>query len=154
MNLRRNTIWNLAGSAIPLIPAAIFIPYLLSHLGNQSFGLLTLIWATIGYFSLFDMGVGRALTYQLSKIRSTGSYSEISQTLRAGLLLTLGAGIAGAVLLYLIANALALSWLKISPDLQQDALLSFKIAAIGVIPTTITSGLRGAQEGAWAVLSI
>lgn len=147
MSLRRNTIWNLAGSGLPLVAAVIFIPFTLSRLGNEAFGVLTLIWALIGYFSLFDMGVGRALTYELSKLRARNDISEISLTLKAGLMLTFGAGLIGAFLMLILAPYLALNWLKISPALQQDAMLSFKIAAIGVIPTTITSGLRGALEG-------
>lgn len=147
MSLRRNTIWNLIGSGIPLIAAVALIPFTLHRLGDEAFGLLTLIWALIGYFSLFDMGVGRALTYELSKLLATNSASEISLTLKAGLILTLAAGLFGAVVMLILAPYLATSWLKINPALQQDALLSFKIAAIGVIPTTITSGLRGALEG-------
>ncbi|MDP2071931.1 oligosaccharide flippase family protein [Methylotenera sp.] len=147
MSLRRNTIWNLAGSGLPLIAAVALIPFTLNRLGNEAFGVLTLIWALIGYFSLFDMGVGRALTYELSKLRVVNNVSEISLTLKAGLMLTLAAGLLGAAVMLILAPYLATSWLKISPALQQDAMLSFKIAAIGVIPTTITSGLRGALEG-------
>jgi O-antigen/teichoic acid export membrane protein len=125
----------------------------LTQLGAESFGLLTLIWALIGYFGLFDMGVGRALTYELSKLRGTDTSSvkdkhlSISLTLKAGLLLTLAAGIFGAALMLLLAPNLAANWLKISPALQQDALYAFQIAALGIIPTTLTSGLRGALEG-------
>jgi len=147
MNLRKNTIWNLAGSSTPLIAAALFIPYTLNHLGNESFGVLTLIWALIGYFSLFDMGVGRALTYELSRLRDVSSTSEISLTLKAGLILTFFAGLFGAIVMLVLAPYLAKSWLGIAPDIQEDVLLSFQIAAIGVLPTTITSGLRGALEG-------
>jgi O-antigen/teichoic acid export membrane protein len=98
MSLRNNTLWNLAGSGLPLIAAAALIPFMLQRLGNEAFGVLTLIWALIGYFSLFDMGVGRALTYELSKLRgaaytdSAQQHSEISLTLKAGVQLTLCAG--------------------------------------------------------------
>lgn len=132
---------------MPLLAALFSIPYLLNTLGAEAFGLLTLLWALIGYFSLFDMGVGRALTYELSKLDKENNAVEKSLTLKAGLLLTLLAGLFGASVMLVLAPYLATSWLKISPALQQDAMLSFKIAAIGVIPTTITSGLRGAFEG-------
>lgn len=147
MTLRRNTIWNLAGSGLPLIAAAALIPFTLHHLGSEAFGVLTLIWALIGYFSLFDMGIGRALTYALSKLRAGNNISEISLTLKAGLILTFATGLLGAIVMLILAPYFAMSWLKISPALQQDAMLSFKVAALGVIPTTVTSGLRGALEG-------
>lgn len=147
MSLGRNTIWNLAGSGLPLIAAVAFIPYTLRELGNEAFGVLTLIWALIGYFSLFDLGVGRALTYEMSKLRAANALAEISPTLKAGLLLTAAAGMLGALIMVVLAPWLAQSWLKISLAWQHDAQLAFQIAAIGVVPTTITSGLRGALEG-------
>lgn len=147
MSLRKNTLWNLAGSGLPLIAAVALIPYILQRIGTESFGVLTLIWALIGYFSLFDMGVGRALTYELSKIRASEDTEQISLTLKAGILLTLAAGLLGAAVMLILAPQLATQWLKISPNLQKDTQLAFQIAALGVIPTTITSGLRGALEG-------
>lgn len=60
--LARNTIWNLAGTAAPLLVAVIAVPHLIEGMGKERFGLLAIIWMGIGYFSLFDMGLGQALT--------------------------------------------------------------------------------------------
>ena len=147
MSLKHNTLWNLAGSILPLVAGAALIPYTLRHMGNESFGILTLIWGLIGYFTLFDLGVGRALTVQLSHLKANGQILEIGPTLRAGMALTLGAGVVGAAAIWALAPSLARHWLKISPGLQQDAMLAFLIVAAGVVPTTLSSGLRGALEG-------
>lgn len=147
MSLKRNTLWNLAGSAVPLVAGVGLIPLMLARLGNEAFGVLTLIWGLIGYFSLFDFGVGRALTYQLSQLKLNGRMAEVGPTLRAGLLLTLVAGVLGAGVILALASELAKHWLKIQPALQQDAMLAFMVAAVGVVPTTLASGLRGALEG-------
>lgn len=147
MSLKKNAIWNIAGSGLPLVAAAIFIPYVLKKLGGEAFGVLSLVWALIGYFSLFDLGVGRALTYEMSKLRAANLHAEMAPTLKAGLLLTLSAGFIGMLILAVLAPSMAQSWLKISPQWQSDAQLSFQIAAVGVIATTLTSGLRGALEG-------
>lgn len=147
MSLKRNALWNLAGSALPMLAGVALIPYTLNRLGSEAFGVLTLIWGLIGYFSLFDFGVGRALTFQLSRLVAAGSQSDLGSVLRAGLLLTAAAGLAGVVLVGLLAPGLAGQWLKISPALQDDARVAFLIAAAGVLPTTLSSGLRGAMEG-------
>ena len=110
------------------------------------FGVLTLVWVLIGYLSLFDMGVGRSLTYEVSQLKAQNKSHEIAQTLKAGLLLTLVTGLVGAVIIWLLAPHLS-AWLKISPLLQVDTITAFKLCALAVIPTTITSGLRGALEG-------
>ena len=147
MSLRKNTVWNLLGGGLPLLAAVISIPYCLNRLGSEAFGVLTLIWALIGYFSLFDLGVGRALTFEISRLRSNDSSESIPAALQAGLLLTLLTGLLGAALMYFIAPSLAHDWLKISSKLAPDAQHAFELAAWGVLLTTIGSGLRGAQEG-------
>ncbi|MBK6322120.1 MAG: flippase [Burkholderiales bacterium] len=147
MSLKRNTLWNLAGSAVPLLAGVAFIPYTLRHLGGESFGVLTLIWGLIGYFSLFDFGVGRALTFQLSRLTASDLDTQGAAVLRAGLLLTGVAGLLGVCVVALLTPGLASQWLQISPVLQEDARHAFFIAAAGVLPTTLASGLRGAMEG-------
>jgi hypothetical protein len=94
----------LAGGGLPLIAAAALIPFMLQRLAmvtlTEAFGVLTLIWALIGYFSLFDMGVGRALSYELSKLRAKPAdddqHNEISLSLGAGLVHALTADLACA----------------------------------------------------------
>jgi len=147
LSLRRNALWNLTGSALPMLAGVALIPYTLNYLGSEAFGVLTLVWGLIGYFSLFDFGVGRALTFQLSRLVATGAESDVGPVLRAGLLLTAVAGLAGMVLVGLLSPYLAGHWLKISHALQDDAQMAFLIAAVGVLPTTLASGLRGAMEG-------
>jgi len=147
MSLRRNTLWNLLGSGLPLLAAALFIPYCLNQLGSEAFGVLTLIWALIGYFSLFDLGVGRALTYEIGRRQLSKASDDMPAVVRSGLALTLLAGIVGALVMYCLAPYLAGSWLKITPSLAPDTRLAFEVAAVGVIFTTLGSGLRGAQEG-------
>ena len=64
----KNTIWNLSGNAIPLLVGVTAIPLLIKEVGTERFGVLTLLWVIIGYASLFDLGVGRALTQQITQI--------------------------------------------------------------------------------------
>lgn len=146
MSLRRHTLWNLAGNALPLLAGVFFIPYCLKQLGYEEFGVLTLIWSLIGYFSLFDLGVGRALTYEISHLIKGEKPQEIPSALYAGLALTAMTGAIGGLLIYLLAHPLATSWLKVAPQWQADAQLAFEIAGLGIVFTTLTSGLRGAQE--------
>jgi O-antigen/teichoic acid export membrane protein len=147
MGLWRNTLWNLAGTGLPLLLGAFTIPYLLTSIGVEAFGLLTLIWALIGYFSLFDFGLGRALTQQVASARSAGLSSELSSLVKAGLWLTVCTGIAGGVILASLADTLAHDWLNVSIPLQSSTLQALFIAALGIPLTTVTTGLRGILEG-------
>ena len=45
-----NTLWNLAGTFLPLLVGLVAVPLLLRSLGIERFGLLSLIWMLTGYF--------------------------------------------------------------------------------------------------------
>jgi len=147
MSLKRNTLWNLFGTGAPLLVGVFSIPFLMKHLGIESFGILTLIWALIGYFSLFDFGLGRALTQKVASQRALGALDKLPQLIKAGLVFTAIAGIVGGLILAVLAAPLGNSWLNVSFGLQKSAVYSLAIAAIGIPLTTITTGLRGVLEG-------
>lgn len=146
MTMRRNVAWSLAGAGLPLLLGAAAIPYLISRVGIEAVGILTLVWALIGYFSLFDFGLGRALTQQVASARAAGCEEQLPGLIKSGLVFTLATGLAGGVLLALLAFPLGLHWLKVSAPLQHATALSLLIAAIGIPVTTTTTGLRGILE--------
>ena len=76
MSLPRIALWNLAGTAIPIVAGLALIPFTLNRLGSEAFGVLTLVWGLIGNFSVFDLGVGRVLTVQLSRLAATGQDAD------------------------------------------------------------------------------
>ena len=146
MSLKRNTVWNLAGTGLPLLLGAVTIPYLIRTTGVEAFGVLTLVWALIGYFSLFDFGLGRALTQQVAAARSADLVAELPGLVKTGLWFTAATGVAGGIILAVLANQLALHWLNVSVPLQPSTSQALLIAAIGIPLTTVTTGLRGILE--------
>lgn len=146
MSLKRNTLWNLIGTGLPLLLGAITIPYLIRTTGVEAFGVLTLIWALIGYFSLFDFGLGRALTQQVAAARSAGLFGQLPRLVKTGLWFTAATGVVGGILLAIFASQLAFHWLKVSAPLQTDVERALLIAAVGIPLTTVTTGLRGILE--------
>lgn len=146
MSLKKNTLWNLMGSGLPLMVAALTIPFIIERAGVEAFGILTLVWALIGYFSLFDFGLGRALTQQVAKELSLARTFNIPSLVKSGVIFTAGAGVLGGVGLFVLANPLAFKWLKVSAGMGDQAMQAFLIAGLGIPLTTMTSGLRGVLE--------
>jgi O-antigen/teichoic acid export membrane protein len=146
MSIRKNTVWNLIGTGAPFLLGAITIPYLIKWTGVERFGVLTLVWILIGYFSLFDFGLGRALTQTVAKKIAEEKIEEVAVTINLGLFLVIFAGMCGGVLLSGISHMLGAHWLGVSAELQSDVVTSFLIAAAGIPFTTATSGLRGVLE--------
>ena len=95
--LARNTVWNLVGQGVPLIAAVFAIPLLIKGLGIERFGVLTLAWMVIGYFSLFDFGIGRALTKVVAEKLGSGHTEDIPAIAWTALFLMLVLGVVGAI---------------------------------------------------------
>ena len=146
MSLRHNVLWNLAGAGLPLLAGAALIPYLVHEAGIEVFGILTLVWALIGYFSLFDLGLGRALTQQVAQKRAGGHDGDVPSLIKSGLLVAATMGAVGGLLLAVFAEPLAVKVLQVSEALRTDAFHALLIAAVGVPLTTVTVGLRGVLE--------
>jgi O-antigen/teichoic acid export membrane protein len=146
MSLKKNTLWNLVGLGAPLIVAAFSIPFLLKTIGQEAFGVLTLLWSIIGYFSLFDLGLGRALTQVISASRGVESDEKIRSITHSGLGLTLVTGIVGALILALLSHQFAYGWLNVSSHLQKETWQALMISACGIPMTTLSIGCRGVLE--------
>lgn len=146
MSIRRNTILNLIGTGAPFVLGALTIPYLIKQSGVEIFGVLTLVWVLIGYFSLFDFGLGRALTQDIARKLAEGKVNEVPKVINLGMLLVLSAGLVGGVVLAGASAIWGVQWLGVSLSLQTDVYISLLIASLGIPFTTATSGLRGILE--------
>ncbi|MDO4689048.1 MAG: flippase [Plesiomonas sp.] len=145
MSLKKHFVWNLIGGCAPLVIGVFSIPFLMRELGVQLFGLLTLIWALIGYFSLFDFGLGRALTQIISKYIEDEIKCEEYASI--GLLLIFYIGFVGLFIVCLLTLLMPYSWIGVSNEYQSDVRIALLLASIGIPITTLTSGIRGVLEG-------
>src|SRR5207237_1185909 len=123
--LARNTVWNLLGSAAPTLVAIFCIPILIRGLGTDRFGVLTLTWAVIGYASLFDLGLGRALTQLVASKLGTGEEHEVPTLVWTSLLLMALLGLLGAGVVIALSPWLVHSALHVPRALQRETLYSF-----------------------------
>jgi O-antigen/teichoic acid export membrane protein len=144
--LARNTVWNLFGSAAPMIVALVCIPILIRGLGKERFGILTLAWALIGYASLFDLGLGRALTQLVAQKLGTGEERQIPSLAWTSLLLMLLLGIVGSAIVFLMSPWLAHSALNVTNGLESETLQSFRLLGLSIPFVITTAGLRGLLE--------
>src|SRR5579872_1293162 len=109
--LARNAVWNLLSLVAPMLVALAAIPTLIHTLGADRFGVLTLAWMLIGYCSLFDLGLGRALTRLVSE--GLGDGAGLASAVWTALVLMFALGCVGAVIFSSLAGLLAHSALKV-----------------------------------------
>ena len=147
MSLTKNTIWNFIGSSAPMLIGIVTIPFLIIKINVEAFGILSLVWALIGYFSIFDFGIGRSLTHQVSSIISQKKNYDLASIIKTGLIFMLITGLFGGFILALLSNKLGNDWLNVSEILKKDTIKCLFIASFGIPLATITSGLKGVLEG-------
>ena len=144
--LARNTLLNLLGLGAPLLVAIFAIPLLIAQLSINRFGVLALIWMVIGYLSLFDLGLGRALTQQLSELLGRENPLDADNLVWTALALMLALGIVGAILIVALTHWTVGSVLRIPKELQSETARAFYVMAISLPFVITTTGLRGILE--------
>ncbi len=147
--IAKHSYHNLLGQAFPLLIGLVVIPKLIQQMGLERFGVLTLVWAVIGYFSFLDFGLSRVMTLKVSAMLGFKSSVEISETFWSILKLILLITSIGAMGLYIFGEwTSAHDFLrsKASESVYREGLLSLKIMALTLPAITLTAGLRGFLE--------
>ena len=142
--LLKNTVFNLIGLGAPLLAAICTIPLLIDGLGKDGFGALALIWAVVGYFGLFDLGLGRALTMRLAEAAGRKNHDNTGKMVGTAIVITTTLGIATGILLILISGPL-LTHIQGIPDMN-DAVRAVFAMGCALPFVVVTSCFRGVLE--------
>jgi O-antigen/teichoic acid export membrane protein len=152
--LLRHSVYNLLGLGLPLLAALVAIPGLIESLGTERFGILTLIWALVSYFGLFDLGLGRALTQQLAASWARGEVARGERLIAAALAGTAALGLVAGIVLAAGAVWLVRHLDGVSNPGETVAAIYWMAVALPLV--IVTSALRGVLEarGAFGLLNL
>jgi O-antigen/teichoic acid export membrane protein len=143
--LGRNTAWNMLGQVAPAIAAVFTVPILIRGLGTERFGVLTLIWLVVGYFSIFDLGLGRALTQLLADRLGRDDHRSVPPLVWTAMALMGCLGVLGTVVALLVAPSVQHA-LKAPASLGVETLHAVYLLALSIPLVVSTAGLRGVLE--------
>lgn len=141
--LARSALWNLVGMAAPMLVALVAIPLLIDGMGKERFGLLAIIWMGVGYFSLFDLGLGRALTKLVSERLGREETDDLGPLIWTAFTLLAALGVLGAALLVMFSQPLVAGILNVPDGFRDEAITAFRVLAIGLPLVIVTAGLIG-----------
>jgi len=144
--ITRNWVLNLAGQGGPLLIGLLTIPVLLRHLGLEIFGILSIIWAVLGYAGQFDLGLGRATTKYVAECVGRDDSDKLPGLFWTSLLSQLLFGVLASGLLAMISPYLTQRVLKISPAYVAETGSILLILACSLPVVIASNSLRGTLE--------
>ncbi|MFA6598893.1 MAG: flippase [Ignavibacteriaceae bacterium] len=144
--IAKNTIYNLLGYGIPIIFALALMPPLIHGLGKERFGILSLVWMVIGYFSFLDLGIGRSLTKVIAEKIGLKKTEQIPIIFWSALLLMFSISVLVSVISVFFVPSLLNQYLKISEVLKPETYKIFFAVSLSIPLITTSAGLRGVLE--------
>lgn len=144
----RNVVWNVLAQASPMLVALVCFPRLVAELGSSSFGMLALLWSLLGYFGLFDLGLGRALTQMVAaRLADSHAIEAVARTVRTGLIASAVLGSMVAVLFAVVVPGHASDWLGVPTPAAADVGRAAAAVAPALACVILSAALRGVLEG-------
>ena len=144
--LRRNVLLNLVGWALPAVAALASIPLLARGLGPARFGLVVLAWSCVSIFSLFDFGLGRALTRVVAERLAAHDDEGIAAMVWSASWVLLGLTSVLAIIGVAVAPLIVDRVLHVPADVRGDAIGVIRLIALAIPPLAHGVALRGVLE--------
>jgi O-antigen/teichoic acid export membrane protein len=158
--LLRNSLWNLTGSALPMVVALATVPLLIGALGVEGFGIVTLVSSVIGYFGVLDINLSAGSIKYLAEHHAANDRQRFAETFWFGTMFYGLLGIFGALAVFFASDMLVARFFEVSPEMRAATVLAFQVAALGfaltqtqnyllVVPQALQRYDRSAQSEAF-----
>src|SRR5438132_1659426 len=106
-DLARNALLNFVGQAMPLVVAIVTVPLIVHGLGSERYGILSMAWIILGYFGIFDLGLGRAATRFAAEALGSGRADRVPEIAWTAVLIQAALGVVGGLALIALAPLIA-----------------------------------------------
>ena len=137
-----NSFLNFSAQIFGVGISILCIPFIIARIGKELFGLLSLLWVFVGYFSFFDLGIGQAATKFLAGLVASNDKSRAAGLVRSALAISLGLGLTSGIVVAGVALSGVTRLLNISPDLEPLARKSLLCLAVCLPAIFIQSALK------------
>lgn len=131
--IAHNVGWNFGAQVWLLALAVITTPYLVDGLGIEAYGLYTLAFALMGWFTVLDLGLGVATVKYVSEEQGRGDAEAVRRIVGTALTLYLAVGLLGAAVLAVSASVLARQVLGLGSSTADLAVAALQLAALGFL---------------------
>jgi O-antigen/teichoic acid export membrane protein len=148
MTVARHTLYNIAGATAPIAVSLLTVPAYLSAVGDERFGILAIVWLFLGYFGLFDFGLGLATSHHIAAAEHHADPGkERARLFWVALLINLALGTLGGLLLLPAGHYYFAHVIEVDAALRREMLAAVPWLAVGVPVATLTWVLTGGLQG-------
>lgn len=126
-------MWSLGAGMITLLASLIATPFVLRGLGDEAFGVYSVIQVVVGYFALVDFGMGDASTRFSGDAYARGDRRAEATTVWTALLVQLVPSLLAIGAVTVGARWLAVDVLQLPPGVQDAAITAFPIAGLALV---------------------
>ncbi len=117
--LRHSFAFNLIYPMMRLAVAIVTVPIYIHHVGDARFGVISIVWILLGYLGFLDLGLSRAATNALSKLRDAPQ-PDRARVLLTTIMLNFCFGLVGTVLLFFVGGYLFQHVLNVPEALKPE----------------------------------
>lgn len=148
MGLKRNILSNYASQIYVTAIGILMVPLYIKYMGAEAYGLIGFFAMLQTWFQMLDMGLSPTLSRQTARLSARViSVTELRRLLRVLEGIFVIVGLAGAILLIINSNWLAVNWLKAQTLSSDQVRLSIQIIAVIISLRWISGLYRGAIVG-------
>jgi O-antigen/teichoic acid export membrane protein len=139
--LLRNSLWNVAGLALPAFVSLASVPLLIGALGADGYGIVTIVTSVIGYFALLDVNLTAGAIKYLAEAHATGDRAKFAETFWFGAFFYGALGLIGALSIHVGADWLVEHFFQLPPTAHASTALALQIGAAGFALNQVESYL-------------
>lgn len=146
MSIQKHTTYNLLGALLPLGLSLVTIPVYIGVIGEARYGVLAIAWLLLGYFGLFDLGLGRATAQRIASLGSATS-EQIASTFWTALAMNFSLGVIGGLVIWPVAVYFFGHVFSVDAALRPELASAIPWLVLAVPLATLSGVLTGALEG-------
>lgn len=146
--LLRGSVFNLLGQILPMLVGVVTIPYLVHHLGDNGYGILSIAYLVLGYFGIFNLGLSRATVKFVAENLSPDRVQHIPDIVWTSFLLLLSIGLTVGLAAAFFVPWAVTSFFKMPPSFVAEARTGLFILCASMPVMLGTDALRGVLEAA------
>ncbi|MGH8778776.1 oligosaccharide flippase family protein [Paraburkholderia sp.] len=139
----KNIAINFVGSVVPVFISLATVPAYLHSLGVERYGVLNLVWALIGYFSVLELGTSIATENSIARVRDATDDS-VERIFWSACSLNFVSGVIGGAIIYFAAYLYVTHGTKVDPQFQREVIASLPWIAAAVPLANVTWVFAGA----------